>query len=217
MWLLVSATIIGGTTGGAILGLYYEQVAKQQKDVLIISDIIKDGSPTLGDLDAPITMVEWGDYQCTFCYRFHQTTLQQIMTSHVDTNKVKIIFKDFPLNGQDSVLAAEATHCAHEQEAYWEYHDTLYHNWGGERTGWITLEALVMFAHMTNLNLEEFGRCMDEDTYTDNVNNVYKSSKMIGIDATPSFMIFNDKNIIKIVGNQPLESFLRAFTQLENS
>ena len=60
--------------------------------------------------------------------------------------KVNLVFKDFPLNGPDSVLAAEAAYCAEEQGKYWEYHDELYTNWAGEKTGWITRSSLNAFA-----------------------------------------------------------------------
>ena len=85
----------------------------------------------MGNPDAKITILEWGDYQCTFCYKFHQNTLNIINEDFIKTGKVNIIFKDFPLNGPDSKLAAEASYCAHDQKKYWEYHDQLYENWAG--------------------------------------------------------------------------------------
>jgi protein-disulfide isomerase len=137
-----------------------------------------------------------------------------IKEDFVKTGEVKIIFKDFPLNGLDSKLAAEATYCAQDQAKYWEYHDELYKNWGGERTGWITRESLEKFAMTIDLNLKEFNDCLDNHTYKDRVNTHYQFGKELGIDATPSFLVFNGEKIIKIRGNQPLDVFLKTFDEL---
>ena len=176
--------------------------------------LIENGSPFMGNTNAPITILEWGDYQCTFCYKFHQNTLDIINEDFIKTEKVKIIFKDFPLNGVDSKLAAEASHCAQDQEKYWKYHDELYKNWGGERTGWITRESLTTFAVTGDLDIEKFNKCLDDHKYENKVNLLYAFGKEIGIDATPSFLVFNDQKMIKIRGNQPLEVFLKTFDEL---
>ena len=168
----------------------------------------------MGNIDAPITILEWGDYQCTYCYKFHQNTLNIINEEFIKTGKVKIIFKDFPLNGFESKLAAEASYCAQDQQKYWEYHDELYKNWGGERTGWVTREALTKFAQSTELNIEEFNKCLDVHKYQNKVDSIHNFGKEIGIDATPTFLVFNDEKIIKIRGNQPLEVFLKTFDEL---
>jgi len=178
------------------------------------SELIGEGSPIKGDPSAPITILEWGDYQCTFCYKFHQNTLDIINEDFIKTSKVKLVFKDYPLNGPDSLLAAEASYCAQDQEKYWQYHDELYKNWGGERTGWITRVSLNGFAETIDLNLNEFNDCLDNHTYKDRVNTHYQFGKELGIDATPSFLVFNEEKIIKIRGNQPLDVFLKTFDEL---
>ena len=183
-------------------------------NALTISKLTDNGSPIMGDPDAPITILEFGDYQCTFCYKFHQDTLDIINEEFIKTGKVKVIFKDFPLNGPDSKLAAESSYCAHDQGKYWEYHDQLYENWAGERTGWITREALSEFAKSINLDTAEFNKCLNESKHENKINSIYEFGKQIGIDATPSFLVFNDEKIIKIRGNQPLEVFLKTFDEL---
>ena len=203
-------------TVGIVVGMFlvfYPQSGGDTK-LLTSSRLIDNGSPILGDPKAPITILEWGDYQCTFCYRFHQNTLDTIIEDHIKTGKVKLVFKDFPLNGPDSILAAEAAYCADDQEKYWQYHDELYKNWGGERTGWVTRESLEKFATTVNLNLYEFNKCLDSHKYQNRVNTLYEFGKEIGIDATPSFLVFNDHKIIKIRGNQPLEVFLKTIDEL---
>jgi len=204
--------IIGIIAGGFLVG--YGMNSNDSK-ILTSEKLIKNGSPIMGNIDAPITILEWGDYQCTYCYKFHQNTLNIVNEEFIKTGKVKIIFKDFPLNGYDSKLAAEASYCAQDQQKYWEYHNELYKNWGGERTGWITRESLTKFAEIIELNTDDFNQCLDENKYQNKVNSMHEFGKEIGIDATPSFLVFNDQKIIKIRGNQPLEVFLKTFDELE--
>ena len=209
---LLTIPIAIGVITGIFLAFYPE--SENDSKLLTASKLIENGSPIMGDSNAPITILEWGDYQCTFCYKFYHNTLDGINDDYIKTGKVKLVFKDFPLNGSDSLLAAEAAYCAEDQEKYWQYHDELYKNWGGERTGWITRESLDRFAVTVNLDLEEFNTCLNEHKYQNRVITLYEFGKEIGIDATPSFLVFNDQKIIKIRGNQPLEVFLKAFDAL---
>ncbi len=214
---IIAIPVVIGVLGGLALTLLEKGNSNQDEstsNVLTKSRLIDGGSPILGDPKATITIVEFGDYQCTFCYRFHQSTLSTIEAEYLESGKVNLVFKDFPLNGPDSTLAAEASHCANDQGKYWQYHDELYNNWGGERTGWITRDSLDKFAKNTGLNLIEFNSCLDDHKYRDKVLSSYKYGQEIGIDATPSFLIFNDEKIIKIRGNQPLQSFVNAIDDL---
>ena len=201
-----------GIISGMFLAFYPE--SESEPNLLTTSKLIDGGSPIMGDSSAPITILEWGDYQCTFCYKFHQNTLNVINEDYIKTGKVKLVFKDFPLNGPDSLLAAESAYCAQDQGKYWQYHDELYKNWGGERTGWITRESLERFGNTVNLDLSEFNKCLDEQKYQEKVISLHEFGKEIGIDATPSFLVFNDEKVIKIRGNQPLEVFLKTFDEL---
>jgi protein-disulfide isomerase len=209
---LLAIPIIIGIIAGAFLSFYPETESKSNS--LTVPKLIEGGSPIMGNHNAPITILEWGDYQCTFCYKFHQNTLDIINEDFIKTGKVNLVFKDFPLNGPDSLLAAEAAYCAEDQEKYWQYHDELYKNWGGEKTGWITRESLDEFAMTVNLDLDKFNKCLDEHKYQNKVNLIHEFGKEIGIDATPSFLVFNGEKIIKIRGNQPLEVFLKTFDEL---
>ena len=210
-YLLVIPVLIG-ITAGMFLAFYPE--TETNSSLLTTSNLIDGGSPIRGNSNAPITILEWGDYQCTFCYKFHQNTLNIIQEDFINTGKVKLVFKDFPLNGPDSILAAEAAYCAEDQGKYWQYHDEIYTNWEGERTGWITRETLDNFANTVNLDLNEFNKCLDDHKYENKVNAIHEFGKDIGIDATPSFLVFNGEKIIKIRGNQPLEVFLKTFGEL---
>ena len=200
---------------GGISGLFLYGISDDEEVLLSRENLIKNGSPMIGNPSSPISILEWGDYQCTFCYRFHTSSFNVILDEYINSGRANFIFKDFPLNGPDSIFAAEAAYCAEDQGKYWQYHDELYTNWGGERTGWITVDSLNKFATTVDLEIDEFNSCIDEHKYRQRVLELEKFGKEIGIDATPSFLIFNDEKIIKIRGNQPVDVFRKAIEELE--
>ncbi len=201
---------------GILSGLFLYTIEDDEDTLLTQKNLLESGSPMIGNPSAQITILEWGDYQCTYCYRFHQSSLNIILEEYITPGKVNLVFKDFPLNGPDSVLAAEASYCAEDQGKYWDYHDELYTNWGGERTGWINEESLNKFAVEVGLDLEEFNSCMNEHKYLSRVLDLEKFGRNIGIDATPSFLVFNDEKIIVIRGNQPVDVFRKAINDLDS-
>jgi len=213
-YFLAIPIIVGIIVGGYLSFSISDLEPEQTQTMLTIQKLTENGSPILGDPSATITILEWGDYQCTFCYRFHESSLKTIIGDYIDTGKVKLVFKDFPLNGPDSILAAEASYCAEDQEKYWEYHDELYTNWGGEQTGWITRDSLNQFASTIELDLKQFNTCLDEHLHKQRVMKLYQFGREVGIDATPSFLIFNNENVIKITGNQPIDVFIRTIEGL---
>lgn len=210
-YLLVIPVIIGIATG---FFAYSSTVTPENEERLTAQKLIEGGSPFMGSSFAPITILEWGDYQCTFCYKFHQSSLDIIKEEYVKSGRIKLVFKDFPLNGPDSVLAAEASHCAEDQGKYWEYHDEIYSNWAGERTGWVTRNSLNEFAQTVGINLVEFNNCMNDHKYKNRVLELEKFGNEIGIRATPSFLIFNGEKIMKIEGNQPIDVFRQVIDDL---
>lgn len=190
------------------------QQQSNSSNTLSVQTLVENGSPMLGDPNAKITIVEWGDYQCTYCHLFHQNTKDQLIQEYVNTGKVNFVFRDFPLNGPDSVLAAEAAYCAGDQNKYWQYHDELYNNWGGERTGWVNQKSLDQFATNVGLDLNQFDTCMNDKKYETKVLENQQFGQEIGVDATPSFIIFNDKTITKIVGAQPFSVFKQVLDNI---
>jgi len=197
---------------GIIIGIFLGLIDEPNTESVLLTKqkLIENGSPILGNPSAKITIIEFGDYQCTFCFRFHGSSLKSIQQEYIDTGIVNLVFKDFPINGPDSILAAEASHCANDQGKYWEYHDELYTNWGGERTGWITRTSLNQFGEAVGLDLEKFNVCLDENKYRQKVFELGEFAREVGINATPSFLIFNDEKVVKIRGNQPIDSFRQA-------
>ncbi|MDC0169562.1 DsbA family protein [Candidatus Nitrosopelagicus sp.] len=206
--------IIIGVIFGVVLISNLEQTSNNSS-VLNKENLIK-GSTMMGNPNAKVTVVEFGDYQCTFCYKFHDETMKRINEKYIKTENVNFIYKDFPLNGKQSILASEASYCAEKQGKFWEYHNTLYNNWGGENTGWITENVLLGFAKDVRLNLDDFSQCLENSEFRQKVLNNEQFGKDIGINATPSFLIFNDDEVYRIIGAQSFEKFEQAFQKLGN-
>ena len=204
----------------AIIGILFGTIMITNQDESSTNSMILNkenllyGSTILGNPDAKISIVEFGDYQCTFCYKFHKDTMNEIVKKYVENGDVNFVYKDFPLNGAASIMASEASYCAQEQDRFWAYHDIIYENWEGENTGWITRDVLTGFARDTGLNLNEFDSCMSDSTFRQKVLDNEKFAKKINIDATPSFMIFNENEVYRIVGAQPLERFEQTLQEL---
>lgn len=166
------------------------------------------GSPILGSLDAPLTMVEFGDYQCLNCNRYFHNTEHTIVQNYVETGKLKVIYMDFAFIGQDSMFAAQAAHCAEEQGKYWEYHDALFSNWNGENTGWASMHNLKRFADNVGLEHKSFNECLDSGKYASKVRHNTDMGRQLGVTGTPTFFIFKSEgDAQKIVGSQPYSTF----------
>jgi len=185
----------------------------EQTSVLTYEMLVGNGSPVLGDQSAGITILEFGDYQCTFCYKFHRETLPILKDEFINHGKIKMVFKDFPLNGDDSKIAGEAAYCAGDQNKYWDYHDMLYQNWAGERTGWIKLDVLYQFAKDIDLDPEQFTDCLLNHKYLERVLENERYGIEIDVNATPTFLVFDDKKVIRIVGAQPIDIFRQVISE----
>ncbi len=204
--------VIIGILFGAIMITNQEE--SSTNSMILNKENLLYGSTILGNSDAKISIVEFGDYQCTFCYKFHKDTMKEIVRKYVENGDVNFVYKDFPLNGAPSIMASEASYCAQEQRMFWEYHDIIFENWQGENTGWITREVLSDFARDIGLDLDEFNSCMNNSRFYEKVLNNEEFAKKINIDATPSFMIFNENEVYRIVGAQPFEKFEETLQKL---
>jgi len=174
--------------------------------------LIDNTSPILGSKNAPITMIEFGDYQCFYCHQFYNSTEPDIVKNYINTGKVRMVFKDFTIIGQDSVNAAHASHCAQEQGKFWDYHDALYNNWAGENTGWASSDNLLKFAKQVGLDQNAFNQCMTQSKYISVVEGSLSNAKDLGLTGTPDFfIILPDHTVTKVVGAQPYQVFDNIF------
>ena len=213
-YFLAIPIIIGIVIG---IGLTLNLESTPNDSSILNKENLMQGSTILGNPDAKITIVEFGDYQCTFCYKFHDETMKKIDQAYIKPENVNFVYRDFPLNGPQSILASEASYCAQKQNKFWEYHNTLYDNWGGENTGWITKNVLIGFANDIKLDLDSFSQCLENSEFKQKVLDNEQFAREIGIDATPSFLIFNDSELYRIIGAQPFERFEQALQELGTS
>ncbi len=177
-----------------------------------------DDDPYRGDKNAPLTIVEFSDYQCPFCGRHVKDTLPKLEADYIKTGKVKYIFRDFPLESihKEAAAAAAAAHCAGDQGKYWEMHDHLFAN---QRA--IALAAFSDDAKTLGLDVATFETCMKDGKYTEEVKKDVADGVQIGITGTPTFFLARTdlanpqiKGATALVGAQPYAAFKEAIDAL---
>ena len=176
----------------------------------IVSTInLENGSPALGSESSPVTIVEFGDYQCEACYHWFHNTRDTLIDNYIETGKAKLVFLDLPFLGRDSITAAQASYCAEDQGKYWEYHTMLYTFQDGlPDSGWADRDRLNSFAFSLDMNIDEFNDCMDSSKYKIRVKANYDEAVKNGLQSTPSFIIISsDGTTKKFAGAQPYSVF----------
>ena len=173
-------------------------------------------SPSLGQPDAPVTLVEFSDYQCTFCGRFFKQTFAALKTDYIDTGKLRYVFRDFPLDTlhPQARKAAEAAHCAGAQGHYWEMHDILFNNQNA-----LQVDNLKAFARELGLDTDAFNACLDQGTYAEAVNQHRAAGAQAGITGTPGFFIGKTRaegtlEATLLKGAQPITTFRQVIDGL---
>ena len=195
--------------------LTIEEIPKGQgigPQEVTINTFLENGSPILGKSDAPITLVEFGDYQCHFCNVFFHSTEHEILKNYVETGKVRMIFKDYNIIGPDSISASHGAHCAKDQNLFWEYHDILYSNWTGENNGWASSENLIRFAQEIKLDMNKWSECMQNADHSKTILASNNDARALGLSGTPAFFIIGpDEKVTRVFGAQPYETFEKIF------
>lgn len=174
------------------------------------------GAPSLGRADAPVTIIEFSDFECPFCQRFSKSTLPEIKRDYVDTGKVRYVFLDFPLEQMHAKArkAGEAAHCAAEQGKFWEMHDLLF-----EQTANLDLRKYPENAKQLNLDVAKFDQCLGSGRQSAKINGGLASGRAAGISATPSFIITKTDggDIVTggviITGAQPYDRYRQVIEQ----
>lgn len=152
--------------------------------------------PALGPADAPVVIVEFADFHCSYCKRFNDQTITPLLETYGD--QVQFVYRDFPILGPDSLSAALAASCAADQNAFWQFHDNLFANQSS-----LTRDAFVQYATNLNLDVDTFTQCYDNQTHQAEVVQDYNEGQSLGVGGTPTFFI-NGK---MLVGAQPIEQF----------
>ena len=166
------------------------------------------GSPILGDPSAPVTIVEFGDYQCHQCYNWFHNTKPAIESEYIETGKANLVFVDLAFLGNDSPKAAQASYCAEDQEMYWDYHDLLYASQEPKIDGgWADSERLKAFAFSLGLDMELFESCLDSGKYSKRVQYNIQQAREHGVRGTPGFFIVGPDGQQQLGGAQPFSVF----------
>jgi len=160
-------------------------------------DIPTDNFYALGPADAPITIVEFSDYECPFCRRWHAEVYRPLLAAY--PGKIRLVYRNLPLTSihPDALAAAEAAMCAGEQDVYWKYHDKLF---SSESLG---NSVYLQYAQDLGLNMSTFEACLNNHKYQKAIETDSDFAINLGISSTPTFFI----NGLAIVGAQPLDVF----------
>lgn len=201
------------------LSKYFKETSLTKFASEIVKPVSENVKP-LGNEDADITVIEFADYRCPFCHKFHEETFDKVVTNIIDTGKAKFLFKDFVVNDRGeykgSMLAAVASHCAAEQGKYWEYLKEVFKNFKPEPLHWVTLDSLVQFANNTQIqDIGKFKSCVESNKYQNQIEGSGSLAKQLGITGTPSFVVMkNDKIQTIFPGAVPYEYFEKTLNAL---
>lgn len=231
---VIVAAVVSAFLGGYVVGTETsgpsEVIIQGSKDVgqtvsnlpPAIFSISLDDDPVRGDPNAQITIVEFSDFQCPFCGRFFTQTLPLIEKNYIETEKVKFVYRDFPLPEihPNAIPAALAAECADDQGVFWEYHDKLFEN----LLQWENLDkqnvvrTFEQYAEDLGADTDTFNSCLESGKYLDEVQNDLNDGVSYGVTGTPGFFIGNEKiGYTMVSGAQPYSSFEQLLDQLLSS
>lgn len=159
-----------------------------------------DDDPAFGPVDAPITIIEFADFNCGYCRLFFQQTLRPLLDAYPD--QIRFVFRDLPVVG--GFEAAQAAECADEQGAFWEFHDLLFTLGLGEGRS-----SYIQYAEQLGLDSEALAECLDQERYKTEVESDGQYAINLGATGVPLFFI----NGIPLVGAQPLANFIQVIDQ----
>lgn len=166
---------------------------------------IKPDDVILGNPDAPVTIIEYSDYECPFCEMFFNQTEISLRKDYIETGKVKMIYRDFPLESHKYAMpAALAANCAKESGKFWAYHDEIFKNQNN-----LASFNYIQTAKKLGIDELKFKSCFDSKKYSDQIKQNFQEALSIGVQGTPTFFI----NGQKIVGAQPYSVFKNIIEQ----
>lgn len=161
----------------------------------VVDDVNADDDPYLGAEDAPVVIVEFSDFRCPYCKRFHDETLPTLLDTYGD--QIRFVYRDFPVVGGET--AAVASECADEQGSYWDYHHALF----GEPSAYSSVADYVDLAGEQGLDTAAFETCMNSDAIREEIINDYNDARNYGVSGTPTFFV----NGTRIIGAQSFDAF----------
>lgn len=167
---------------------------------------VTDSDPALGPKNAKVTVVEFADFQCPFCGAFSgldsamvqnmkgrdatwEPAVPNIKKDYVSSGKVRIVWKDYPFLGQESIWSAAAARCAQDQGKFWEFHDYLFSHQSGENQGAFSKENLKKFAGEVGLKTADFNTCLDSGKYEKAMQDALTYGQGVGVSGTPATFV----------------------------
>jgi protein-disulfide isomerase len=159
-------------------------------------EVSVDDDPYLGPEDAPVVIIEFSDFNCGYCRKWYQESLQVILDQYPD--QIRFVYRDYPFLSETSITAAQAAQCANEQGAFWEFHNALF-----DRDEPRSLDTYLLFAEEFNLNVDDFKACYESERTMDEIENDAVYAVGLGVRGTPAFYI----NGVPLYGAQPVENF----------
>jgi protein-disulfide isomerase len=211
-------TVVNGATTANAQGAAQQAAVPQAVPTEDLSPqkVSIDDDPMMGDKNAPLTMIDFSDYECPFCKQYFDETFAQIKKDYIDTGKIKYIYRDLPLSFHDpmATLEAVAANCAREQgddNTYFKYHNEIFNRTKSNGNG-LAKDDLYAIAADLGLQTDTFNSCVDSEKYKDEVQKDLADATKVGASGTPTFFIgktTTDGNIegTKIVGAQPYSAF----------
>ena len=172
-----------------------------------------DDDPQLGKADAKVTIIEFGDYQCPLCRAFWRETLPRIKKEYVETGRVRIVFRDFPIQDihPEATVTAMAAECAEDQGKFWEFHDKVFREQDRRGRDVVRYKVADVKRWATEVGLEAaaFNECLDSERHKAEVQKDYKDGADVGMNGTPVFFI----NGRALVGAHPFATFQKIIEE----
>ena len=204
-WVAIGVSILALSVSGILI--YELLIVKRAVPSVGESDVV------VGSQTSKIDVITYGDYQCGYSIQLNQEIEPLIMKNYVETGKAKMIYKDIPLFGEESLQAAIAARCANEQNKYWEYHSALFKTEIDERrvkgvgkyTGNLNRETFQKIASNLGMDIENFLSCYDSQKYKDAINRDFEEFKKLSNNKPITPTTFIDGNMI--VGAKPYYIF----------
>jgi protein-disulfide isomerase len=212
----VLVVAVAGVTVFAIINSRDESKNTPLASPMALDQIPRSGM-TIGATDAPVTVIEYADFQCPYCANFALQLEPELIQNYVATGKVRFEFQPLPIISVDlkgkqitdpsaeSVLASEAGFCAADQNTFWEFYSLLFSKQTGEEVGDFTLEKLIGYAKEGGLDVDAFTTCMTNRTHLQDVVDSYQRGKAAGVTGTPTFFV----NGTKVLGYGQLEQTIQ--------
>ncbi len=218
-WLLPISILVAGVmiAGSLIYAVGSKSGGQNQGQTVVLGNnsapavsgqlpLVGNRDAILGDEKAPVTLIEYGDYQCPFCGRFFHQVESSLREEYIKTGKVRMVYRNFQILGAESIASGAAAECAKDQSKFWAYHDELYTaetKDNQENNGNLNRDLFLMLAQNVGLDMTAFTSCLDSNKYIEQVKKETADGQIMGLTGTPTTYINGEQ----VVGAQPYSVF----------